>query len=102
MAGISLIYFPYYGRAETTRQMLKSKGVDFTDNIVTSEQWPAEKASGRFAFGQMPLLEIDGHSLVTRQAIERYVARKYGLYPADPYQAYLVESVIDLKIDQDN
>jgi glutathione S-transferase len=102
MAGVTLTYFPLYARGETTRQILKSKGVDFTDNVVTFEQWPAEKASGRFEFGQMPLLEIDGHSLVTSQAIERYLARKYGLYPADPYQVYLVESVIDLKNDQVN
>jgi glutathione S-transferase len=102
MAGIILTYLPYYGRAEVTRQILKSKGVHFTDRTVTHEQWPAEKETGRFEFGQMPLLEIDGHRLVTSQAIERYVAVKYGLYPADPYQAYLVESVIDLKNDQNN
>jgi glutathione S-transferase len=100
MAGITLTYFPLYARAEVIRQILKSKGVDFTDKVVTFEQWPAEKASGVYEFKQMPLLEIDGHRLVTSQAIERYVAVKYGLYPADPYQAYLVESVIDLKNDQ--
>jgi glutathione S-transferase len=102
MTEITLTYFPLYGRAETTRQMLRSKGVDFTDNVVTFEQWPAEKVSGRFEFRQMPMLEIDGHSLVTSQAIERYVAVKYGLYPEDAYQAYLVESIIELKNEQVN
>jgi glutathione S-transferase len=82
--------------------MLRSKGVDFTDRVVTFEHWPAEKVSGHFEFRQMPMLEVDGHRLVTSQAIERYVAVKYGLYPEDAYQAYLVESIIDLKNDQVN
>jgi glutathione S-transferase len=102
MTEITLTYFPLYGRAETTRQMLRSRGVDFTDHVVTFVHWPAEKVSGRFEFRQMPMLEIDGHRLVTSQAIERYVARKYNLYPTDPHQAYLVESIIDLKNDQVN
>jgi glutathione S-transferase len=100
MARIILTYFFTYGRAETTRQMLKSKGVEFEDVRLTYEQWPSLKPT--LEFGQVPQLEIDGHKLVTSQAIERYVAVKYGLYPADPYQAYLVESVIDLKNDQVN
>jgi glutathione S-transferase len=98
MAGIVLHYFPAYGRAEATRMMLKSKGVEFEERLYTFEEWGAAKSS--FEFHQMPMLEIDGFKLVTSQAIERYVAHKYGLYPEDPYQAYLVDSVVDLKADQ--
>lgn len=95
-------YFPLYGRGETTRLLLKTKGVAFEDRTISFDQWPTEKNSGRFEFGQLPLLEIDGHKLVTSFGIESYLARKFGLYPQDPHRAYLVESIIDLKNDQVN
>lgn len=97
---VVLHYFPLYARAEITRLMLHAKGIEFEDRHITFEQWPAEKGTGNFEFNQLPMLEIDGHKLVTSIAIERYVARKVGLYPEDPYQAYQVESIVDLKNDQ--
>eukprot|EP00359_Climacostomum_virens_P000529 CAMPEP_0204900074 /NCGR_PEP_ID=MMETSP1397-20131031/2241_1 /ASSEMBLY_ACC=CAM_ASM_000891 /TAXON_ID=49980 /ORGANISM="Climacostomum Climacostomum virens, Strain Stock W-24" /LENGTH=211 /DNA_ID=CAMNT_0052068145 /DNA_START=57 /DNA_END=692 /DNA_ORIENTATION=- len=102
MAAVTLHYFPLYARAETARIILKSKGVEYVENVITFEHWPSVKQSGDYEFHQLPLLEIDGHKLVTSGAIERYLSRKYSLYPEDPYQAYLVESVIDLKNDQVN
>jgi glutathione S-transferase len=45
------------------------------------------------------MLEIDGHRLVTSISIERYLATKFGLYPADPYLAYLVDSIVDYEND---
>lgn len=95
-------YFPLYARGEATRLILKANGVEFEDRVISFEQWPAEKTSGNFEFGQLPMLEIDGHKLVTSFGIERYLSRKFDLYPEDPYQAYLVESLIDLKNDQVN
>jgi glutathione S-transferase len=100
MADIVLHYFPLYARGEAIRQMLKSKGVEFTDKHISYEHWPTELASGNYEFKHLPMLEIDGLKLVTSQACERYVAQKYGLLPEDPYELYLVESLIDLKNDQ--
>jgi glutathione S-transferase len=42
------------------------------------------------------MLRVDGLKLVTIEAIGRYIAHKYGLYPEDPYEACLV----DLRTDQ--
>jgi len=43
------------------------------------ESFAALKASGKLAFGQVPLLEIDGLALVQTQAILRYIAGKKRL-----------------------
>lgn len=95
----TLHYFQAHGRAEAIRMLLKGAGVEFEDRQHTREEWPGLKFSGDFEFEQMPMLEIDGHKLVQTRSIERYIAQKNGLYPSDPYLAYLVESLIDLKDD---
>jgi glutathione S-transferase len=96
---VVLHYFNGRGRAEVIRQLLTSNGVAFEDKTFTFQAWPEHKATGAYEFGYVPMLEIDGHRLVTSLAIERYLAKKFSLYPADLYQAYLVESLIDYKVD---
>jgi len=95
-------YFLGRGRGEVIRFLLASNGVQYENTDFTFGTWPEAKATGIYEFGQVPMLEFDGHKLVTSQAIERYLAKKFGLYPEDNYLAYLVESVIDLKIDAFN
>lgn len=100
MAVPVLHYFTTRGRAEVTRQMLVSSGIEFEDRRFKDEEWfTVAKPSGFYEFNQIPLLEIDGQRLVTSHAIERYLAKKLNLYPEDNYQVYLVESLIDLKND---
>ena len=41
--GIKLNYFGLYARAEPIRMLLNKANVDFVDNRVTFEQWPALK-----------------------------------------------------------
>lgn len=95
----TLHYFEAHGRLESTRMLLKGLGFDFNDHQYTQEDWASIKFSGEFEFDQMPMLEIDGYKLVQSRSIERYIAMKYGMYPSDPYEVYLVESIIDLKFD---
>ena len=99
MAEIKLHYFDIYGRAETARMILHYNGTAFEDNRLQFEEWPALKASGIAEFGQLPVLEIDGHKLVQSHSINRYLCQKFGYYPSDPFQIYLVESICDLKED---
>jgi glutathione S-transferase len=99
MSGVVYHYFVVRGRGEVTRQLLGSHGVDFEGKYYNFSTWPEGKASGAYEFATLPVLEIDGHKLSTSIAIERYLAKKFGLYPADPYQAYLVDSIIDYRYD---
>eukprot|EP00359_Climacostomum_virens_P009937 CAMPEP_0204906198 /NCGR_PEP_ID=MMETSP1397-20131031/5850_1 /ASSEMBLY_ACC=CAM_ASM_000891 /TAXON_ID=49980 /ORGANISM="Climacostomum Climacostomum virens, Strain Stock W-24" /LENGTH=209 /DNA_ID=CAMNT_0052075181 /DNA_START=8 /DNA_END=637 /DNA_ORIENTATION=+ len=99
MTDTVLHYFVGRGRAEVIRFLLASNGVQYEEKNFTFDIWPEAAATGYYEFRSLPLLEIDGHKLVTSQAIERYVAKKFGLYPEDNYLAYLVESIIDLKLD---
>ncbi len=47
------------------------------------------------AFGQLPLLEIDGMRLVQSQAIIRYVARRGGLVGGDDAEMVTIDMVVE-------
>jgi glutathione S-transferase len=44
-------------------------------------------------FGQVPTLDVDGVLVTQSDAINRYVGKLTGLYPADPFQALLCDEV---------
>jgi glutathione S-transferase len=71
-------------------------------NVLDSDAFAALKASGKLAFGQVPLLEIDGLELVQTQAILRYVAGKKqlrGTTAADEARAdMMVNGVLDARM----
>ena len=52
------------------------------------------KASGKLAFGQVPLLQIDGHNLVQSVSSARYVAKKYDLY-GDLFTGTTADIILD-------
>lgn len=99
MAEIALHYFDLRGRVEVSRYLLNYFGAAYTDNRVSFEEWPLMKAGGFSEFSQLPMLEIDGLKLVQSRCISRYLAQKYGAYPTDPLEVYLVESLCDFKHD---
>jgi glutathione S-transferase len=99
MSGTVFHYFGGRGRGEVIRFMLHSNGVQYEETNFTFENWSEAKATGIYEFGQVPMLEIDGHRLVTSVGIERYLAQKFGLLPADSHQAYLVDSIVDFRND---
>jgi len=99
MAEIVLHYFPLHARAELIRMILHYLNVPFQDHIVQFQEWPELKASGLCEFGQMPCLEMDGLKLVQSNAICRYLAHKYELYPSGLREIYLTESLCDLRED---
>ena len=97
--GIILHYFDIHGRAESIRIILKYKGISFTDHRVQQDEWPALRNSGLAEFGALPMVEIDGEKLVESKAIARYLCRKFGYYPSNLADSYLVESICDVCVD---
>ena len=90
-----LHYFDIYGRGETIRFLLTHAKVDFEDVLVSREQLVEYKAQGLAEFGQLPILERDGHKLVQSWSILRYLGAQLGYYPTDAETAYRVDSVIE-------
>lgn len=47
----------------------------------------------------MPVLEDEGKYYTQSAAIRKYLARKYDLYPTDPWEQYLTDSLEESIID---
>lgn len=97
MPKLELTYFNGPGRAEPVRVALFIAGLDFVDHRVDFPTFVALRGQGRFPLGSVPILEVDGLVMTQTGAMLRYVARLAGgeLYPADPMQAFIVDSAID-------
>ncbi|XP_077999205.1 uncharacterized protein LOC144452069 [Glandiceps talaboti] len=79
MPQYKLTYFNAKARAEVTRLIFAAAGVEFEDVRVEFADWPPLKASGKFPFGSLPLLEVDGCCIAESYAIARFVANECGL-----------------------
>uniref|UniRef100_A0AC35U815 Glutathione transferase n=1 Tax=Rhabditophanes sp. KR3021 TaxID=114890 RepID=A0AC35U815_9BILA len=88
----TLHYFDLMGKAETIRLIFTYAGVKFTDNRIQKEDWPKIKET--MAFGQIPMLEMDGKKLYQSRAIERFLARMYGLLGDDDLEAAYIDQFI--------
>jgi glutathione S-transferase len=76
-----LTYFNFRGLGEPIRLLLADLDVAFEDYQMDFDAWAALKP--QMPFGQVPMLEIDGRTLVQSQAILRHLARSHGLDGAD-------------------
>jgi len=99
-----LKYFDIRGRGEAIRMAFHDQGVEFVDDSFTSDEWGKTSpdglkatwtAEGKLAFGQVPLLEMDGLKLVQSHTILRYMGRKYGWYSGTPEQLAKIDLVAD-------
>jgi prostaglandin-H2 D-isomerase / glutathione transferase len=99
-----LTYFNGRGRAELARLIFAAAGQPYEDVRVTSLQ--ELKASGKLPFDQVPTLEVDGVVYAQSAAINRYLARRYGLMGSTPEEALhidmLYEGVIDMRTQQNS
>ncbi|KAJ9451661.1 Glutathione S-transferase 1 [Diplonema papillatum] len=98
MPQLKVIYFPIPVRAEPTRLALSVGGIKFEDSTVQFQDWGPMKAKVNPL--QLPLLEVDGNTVSQSMAIARYACKLAmlngkPLYPEDPYQALLVDELVD-------
>ena len=96
-------YFDGYGRAEALRMLLTHAKVAF-ENVFYGEganSWPEAKATGKFEFGQLPVLEGPSGNLYAQSAATlRYLGIKYGYYPvSDAELAWRIDSTLDSQED---
>lgn len=78
MVQYKLSYFESRALGETARLILHYANVSFEDHKIKHEDWPGLKDT--FAYGQVPVLFVDGKQLAQSYAINRYLARKYGTF----------------------
>ena len=87
-----LHYFDAWGRAERIRWILIANDIEYTDRKYVGHEWLAVRSI--VEFGQLPIMEIDGHILVQSLAIEGYIWRKIDHSPIESSQLYLVQSTL--------
>eukprot|EP00955_Chlamydomonas_euryale_P098652 365159-Chlamydomonas_euryale.AAC.28 len=88
-------------RGETTRMLFNYGGIEFTEELITFEEWGKEwkNKMADQAYGQLPILEVDGKTLSQSGAMERYIARLAGVYPTDDWEAAKVEEAVGIVQD---
>ncbi len=93
------IYFPLYGRGEKVRILLAYKGVEYTDERITGEQFGPRKAAGEFPNGQVPVWVQNGKYYNESSAILRFLGKQHGFYPEDAELAYITDNAVDFASD---
>ncbi|KAJ8300085.1 hypothetical protein KUTeg_021604 [Tegillarca granosa] len=92
MPRYKLYYLKFRARAELSRLMFVLANVEFEDIEFSYEEWPKYKPL--MATGQCPMLEEDGKRLCQSHAIERYLAKKFGLAGKGDWEEALVDQVV--------
>lgn len=80
------------GRAKIISLCFHYGDIKVEDIRFLFQQWP--KLKQKFPFAQVPVLEVDGVMIPQSAALCRYAATLSNLYPSDPYEALLVDSVV--------
>jgi glutathione S-transferase len=97
---LKLYYFNIKGKGEPIRLFCAYAGLELEDYRFAAGEFTTMKDSGKLAFGQVPLLEVDdNHQLVQSAAILRYLGKLGGLYPEDPIMAAKVDAALDQEVD---
>jgi len=106
-----LIYFNGRGLAEIPRMIFTIAKVDYVDErysfrrdpdgTVHRPEWEANKDNAQlFPFAKMPVLVTrDGTSIPQSRAIERFLARKFGLFGGNELEGALIDSVLEQLTD---
>ena len=96
---MKLFYFDVYGRGEPLRMILSYSKTPYEDIRLTHEEFQKMKAEGKFTYGQVPALEMDGEIYVQSNSLLRMVGKKTGMYPEDANAACAVDGVLDALYD---
>ncbi|MGA8260829.1 MAG: glutathione S-transferase family protein [Arenicellales bacterium] len=98
MEKIKLTYFDIDGgRAEPVRIAMSIAGIAFEDHRISFAEF-GEMRSGT-PLNALPVLEIDGVAYTQCNAMNRYFGKRAGLYPSDPWQAFLCDEVLEIVDD---
>lgn len=80
-------------RGEECRLALHAAGIDFEDNRIKGQDWPALKPTT--PFGALPVFEVPGHPpLAQTNAILTLIGRQHGLHPKDNFEAARHEAMM--------
>jgi glutathione S-transferase len=98
MPDIKITYFDFHGgRAEPARIALHMSRVAFEDHRVSFQEFGEQRDT--YPFRCLPVVEIDGKVIAQSNAINRYIGKLTGLYPADPIQAMFCDEVMEANED---
>ncbi|XP_048742610.2 S-crystallin SL11-like [Ostrea edulis] len=97
MPAYKLYYFNAKGRAEVCRLLFAAAGAKYEDIRIEGTEWPKKKPS--MPQGSMPVLEVDGKMIPQSRAIERFLAREFGLYGKTNMDAANIDVVCETVTD---
>jgi len=96
-----LTYFDGRGLAEVSRLVFSAAGVAFEDFRYAEGKFANDKPN--YAFEKIPELSVDGVKLVQSKAIERFLARRFGLMGSNDIESARIdmfgEQIRDLLTD---
>jgi len=93
MPTYKLHYFNIRGRAEVARLIMAHANVEYEDYRFEFNDFATIKAN--YPLGQVPVLEVDGKMLAQSRAINRFLAKKYGLAGKDAMEQAKVDMYVD-------
>jgi len=109
-----LTYFDIRGLAEIARFLFAVAKVPYEDerysltfgtpgdfSTIIRPEFDAAKASGELAanFGKVPILTVDGVKVGQSMAINRFLAREFGMMGANAIEAALIDALCEQKKD---
>uniref|UniRef100_A0A7E4V9C8 glutathione transferase n=1 Tax=Panagrellus redivivus TaxID=6233 RepID=A0A7E4V9C8_PANRE len=99
MTNVKFYYFNIRGIGDTARLLLHYGKIDFEDIRVSDEQWATTNLKEVSVTHKLPILQIDGHTLIESNAINRFLAKRLGLAGKDEYEQAHVDAVADIVKD---
>jgi len=94
---LKLTYFNLKALAEPIRFILAYAEVEYEDNRLERESWPAVKET--YPWGVLPTLQVGDKVLSQSNAISRYLAKKHNLVGDDDWEAAKMDELADALAD---
>eukprot|EP01059_Diplonema_ambulator_P031084 TRINITY_DN55_c0_g1_i6.p1 TRINITY_DN55_c0_g1~~TRINITY_DN55_c0_g1_i6.p1 ORF type:complete len:216 (+),score=77.45 TRINITY_DN55_c0_g1_i6:51-698(+) len=101
MAPVRLSYFGLMAKGFAPALALEIHGLEWTGSSLRREDWADLKSSGKFPFGQVPILETEEYGVIAQStAIMQYVGRvKEGAAGANIAEGIISDQLLGLADD---